>query len=220
MERLRRTLTADLILLQSLHSSLNHTRFTQTDDTAEPDAEWLDDNDGEADPSARDQSEENNPNTRLPPEHISLHLPSTQLTDTHHLLSKAKLAAQIKQATQNLATLHDGIAQKSFQYSHVMRSAPSKGFRTCSRSVILVISDRISHYFRIYCRVQAAMVRLGADERTLNRFKLLTRDNVKASTAILNSNITGSSTIRLSWIWKTGPKLSGSAPDATRECKP
>ena len=63
------------------------------------------------------------------------------------------------------------------------------------------------------------MVRLGADEHMLTKFKLLTRDDVKASTAILNPNIPGSSSIRLSWIWETGPRLTGSALDAIRECK-
>ena len=64
------------------------------------------------------------------------------------------------------------------------------------------------------------MVRLGANEPTLAKFRLLTRDDVKASTAILDPNIPGSSNIRLSWIWAMGPQLSRSAPEAIQECKP
>ena len=64
------------------------------------------------------------------------------------------------------------------------------------------------------------MVQLGADEHTLKTFQLLLRNDVKASTAILDPNISGSLTLQLSWIWETGSRIPGSAPDAMRECKP
>jgi hypothetical protein len=224
VERLRRTLTSDLIHLQSLESTLNRTGFTETDVVEEPLEESFNDSDddvGEADPSEQDQViDATDPDLGLPPERIPIHLPSSHNTTTHHPLRQAELDLRIKQATRYLAALRDAIAQKSFQYSHVMRSAPSKAVRTRSRSAILRISDQISQYSRVYCRARAAIVRLGADERTLTKFKLLTRDDVKASTAVMKPNIAGSSSLRLSWIWETGPKLPGSAPDAMRECKP
>src|SRR6266498_1324806 len=74
--------------------------------------------------------------------------------------------------------------------------------------------------YTVYSQARAAMVRLGADERTLKTFKLLSREDVKASTAILDPNIPGSTTIRLSWIWETGAGISGSASDTMQECKP
>ena len=43
-----------------------------------------------------------------------------------------------------------------------------------------------SHYSRVYSRAWAAMVQLGADEHTLKTFQLLLRNDVKASTAILD----------------------------------
>jgi hypothetical protein len=216
VERLRRILTTDLIHLQSLQSNLNHTGFRETD-VAETGDDSFDNSDGEADPSGQDAR---TPDLGVPPERIPLHLPSSHLTTSHHPFHQAELDLRVKQATRYLAALRDAIAQKSFQYSHVMRSAPTKGVRTRSRSAIIYISDQISQYSRVYCRARAAMVRLGADERMLNKFKLLSKDDVKASTAILDPNIPGSSTIRLSWIWETGPGISGSAPDAMRECKP
>jgi hypothetical protein len=223
IERLRKSLTTDLIHLQSLQSNLNHTGFTATGIVEERYEESFNDSDdevGETDPSGRDQLvDASEPDPALPPERIPLHLPSSHNTTTHHPFRQAELDLRIKQVTRYLAALRDAIAQKSFQYSHVMRSAPSKAVRTRSRSAILHISERISQYSRVYCRARAAMVRLGADGQTLNTFKLLSRDDVKASTAILDPNIPGSSTIRLSWIWETGSRTSGSAPDAMRECE-
>lgn len=224
VERLRRILTTDLILLQSLHSALNKTASTVRNDVEDPHDESFDDfndQDEEADPFGEDQVLGcNDPDLELPPERVPLHLPSSHgTTVTHHTHRQAELDLRVKQATRYLAALRDAIAQKSFQYSHVMRSAPSKGVRTRSRSAIIRITDQVSQYSRVYCRARAALVRLGADESTLTKFKLLSRDDVKASTAILDPNIPGSSTIRLSWIWETGPRLSGSAPEAIRECK-
>jgi hypothetical protein len=224
VERLRRTLTTDLIHLQSLRSILNQIGFTETDVVDEPHEDSFNDSDddvGEADSSGQDQVVDGDPDLGLPPERIPIHLPSSHnTTTTRHPLRQAELNLRIKQATRYLAALRDAIAQKSFQYSHVMRDAPSKGTRTRSRMAILRISDQIAQYSRLYCRARAAMVRLGADEPTLNKFRLLTRDDVKASTAILKPNIPGSSSLRLSWIWETGPRTPGSAPDAMRECKP
>jgi hypothetical protein len=209
--------------LQSLQSNLSHTRYTGTDDVEEQVDELFEesgDDAGEADPRGQDELlDATDPDIGLPPERVPLHLPSSTTTPNHPY-RQAELNLRVKQASRYLAALRDAIAQKSFQYSHVMRSAPSKGVRTRSRTAILQISERIGQYFRVYCRARAALVRLGADEPTLNKFKLLSRDDVKASTAILDPNTPGSTTIRLSWIWETGSRISGSAPDAMLECKP
>ena len=225
MERLRRILDTELKRLQSLHSALHQTASATVrnvvEDPHEESFNDSDDEDAEADPSGGDQIiEGRDPEQDLPPERIPLHLPSSYNTNTTaHPFRQAELGLRVKQATRYLAALRDAIAQKSFQYSHVLRSAPSKGARTRSRTAIIRITDQVSHYSKVYCRARAALARLGADETTLTRFKVLTRDDVKASTAILDPNMPGSSSIRLSWIWETGPRISGSAPDAIRECK-
>ena len=219
VERLRRILTTDLVHLQSLHSALSNTG--SRNDVEDPPDKSFDnfDEDGEAEPLEHFQILDTDPDLGLPPKRVPLHVPSSHDSPTQHSFCRAELDLRVKQATRYLAALRDAIAQKSFQYSHVMRSAPSKAARTRSRSAILRITEHVSQYSRVYCRARAAMVRLGADEVTLTKFKLLSRDDVKASTAILDPNIPGSSSIRLSWIWETGPKISGSAPDAIRECK-
>jgi len=212
----------DLIHLQSLHSALHRTASTVRNIVEDPHEKSFndsDDEDEEADSSGGDQIlEGRDPELDLPPERIPLHLPSSHNT-TAHPFRKAELVLQVKQATRYLAALCDAIAQKSFQYSHVMRLAPSKGTWTRSRMAIIRITDQVAHYSKVYCQARTALVRLGADETTLNKFKVLTRDDVKASTAILDPNIPGSSNIQLSWIWETS-QISGSAADAIHECKP
>lgn len=181
----------------------------------------LDDEVAVSDPSGEVSVPSDPEHLSLLPERRPLHLPSSYGTNTaaNHPLRQAELSLRIKQATQYLAALRNAIAEKSFQYSHIVRSATSKGVRTRSRTAILKITDRIMQYSRVYSRARAAMVRLGADEPTMNKFKLLVKDDVKASTAILDPNIPGSTTIQLSWIWETEVGISGSAPGTMRECK-
>ena len=55
----------------------------------------------------------------------------------------------------------------------------------------------------MYPRCWSCLVLLGANQSTQNWLKVLKREDVKASTAVLNSNEPGSTTLRLSWIWQT-----------------
>ena len=61
------------------------------------------------------------------------------------------------------------------------------------------------------------MVRLRADDKVFNKFRLLSKEDVKASTGVLKPNIPGSSNLCLSWIWQNGP--SGSGLETMRECE-
>ena len=152
-----------------------------------------------------------------PPERKSLHLPSQLRSD--HPLRDAELNLRIQQASRYLAAIREAVAEKSFQYSHVMRSAPTYLIRTRFRGTVTRISDRISYMSKVYCRTRSAMRRLGANEQLMHTFRELKREDVKASTAIIDPNIPGSSTLRLSWIWETGSRNAGSTPEVMRECE-
>jgi hypothetical protein len=146
-------------------------------------------------------------------------LPSTHMRD-NKTLCEAELTLRIQQATRFLAAIRDAVADKSFQYSHILRSASSKGVRTRSRTLIAKTNNRISYYCRVYVRSRAAMVKLGAAPHILDIFQVLQKEDVKASTAILDPNIPGSTNLRLSWIWHTNRPGSGSGSglDTMREC--
>lgn len=133
-------------------------------------------------------------------------------------ISDIELRLRQQQASRILLSIRTTIADKSFQYSHVLRVAPRKSVKTRARSVIAKLNSKIATYSCIYTRCRSAMVRLGADAAILDRFQLLTRADVKASTALLNPNIPGSSSIRLSWIWQHGSLLPTESSDSLLEC--
>jgi len=93
--------------------------------------------------------------TIMPPESRQLSIPSTW------------------QSTNIAQALRDAIADKSFQYSHVIRVAPRKGVITRARAAIFKINSLITYHCRVYGRCRAAMVRLGADNTILGKYRTL-----------------------------------------------
>jgi len=132
--------------------------------------------------------------------------------------SSTELSLRKRQATCLLGSLRELIADKSFQYSHVIRVAPQKSVRTRARAALISINSRIAHCCRVYARCRSAMTRLGADAATLVKFKVLTREDIKCSTALLDPNRPGSTRIQLSWIWETGSGHDGASAHAVQEC--
>jgi len=150
-------------------------------------------------------------------EHRRLPLPSYNNPGNTHAGDELRLRQ--KQADRLLDSIRSGVAEKSFQYSHVMRKAPRKGVKTRSRSVIGKVNSKIAGLCGAYNRCRAAMIRLGANENTLNRYRHLVPADVKASTAMIDPNVPGTSSLRLSWIWEINSRLgSSSSPESLLEC--
>lgn len=116
--------------------------------------------------------------------------------------------------------LWEAIAEKSFQYSHIMRKAPKKGVMTRSRATIRKIDHQIACLYKLYGRNRGCMVRLSANAATLATFRSLTPADVKSSTAILDPNQPGSKKLKLSWIWQiNGGAGMDDSPEALMECR-
>lgn len=114
-----------------------------------------------------------------------------------------ELTQRVDQAANILNRLRDLIADKSFQYSHVMRDAPTKKVRTRAQTKVKALNADIMVHCRMYSRCRARLVLLGADNTILRKFQPLTKQDVKASSAVLNPNIPGGSRLQLSWIWSS-----------------
>ena len=238
MEQLRSKLTPQFELLDALCSRATEGHFGQDPTIQDDDPSAYDDMDDDNSPNAM-RDVPNNGNTPFhstrattqaaataaaadiavgPPESRRLSIPSTWLsTDNEH--RPIELTLRIKQATKTLQALRDSIADKSFQYSHVIRVAPKKGVRTRARATIAKLNHVIAYQSRVYARCRAAMARLGADDPTLNRFQILLKEHVRSSSALLNPNEPGSTRLQLSWIWQMGFPGNDGTPAALRECK-
>ena len=117
--------------------------------------------------------------------------------------AQLEIAHRISHADYHLNQIRNLIAEKSFQFSHVIRVAPRKGVNTRSRAEVKRINLQISVHCRLYTQCRARVIKLGAEPETINRFQPLMVEDVKASTAIVNPNEPGSTRLKLSWIWQT-----------------
>ena len=65
------------------------------------------------------------------------------------------------------------------------------------------INLQISIHCRLYTQCRAQLIKLGASQDQMIHFKVLTVNDIKASTAIVNPNEPGSTQLKLSWIWQS-----------------
>jgi hypothetical protein len=158
----------------------------------------------------------NNPVQSISPEKRQLNIPSTCLPRDHSM-SQLEFHLRERQANRYIIALREVIAEKSFQYTNVIRVANRKSVVTRARNTITKLNQKISFYAKIYNRCRAALKYLGADEHTLQKYRILKKQDVKASSAIIDPNIPGSSSLRLSWIWQMS-SADPNSPSHLREC--
>jgi hypothetical protein len=234
VDRMRLIITSHFNILERLQQRMSpadtgndpHHHFSTSSDTGLdnwlPEEENLfDDLDYSVDPnvfaSLSDESESTGTtaarnNDISLPERRRLSIPSRWVTNESSYRS-VELDLRMQQAARILSGLRDLIAEKSFQFSHVIRVAPRKGVRTRARSSIEKINHRIGFQCRVYTQCRNAMVNLGAEKRILDKFRILRKDDIRSSTALLNPNEPGSTRHQLSWIWQTGRYLEAHDQD-------
>lgn len=155
----------------------------------------------------------NSPPTNNPTQIEDLLIPLPSNGNVASTYAQCELSHRILHANLFLNRIRNLIAEKSFQYSHIIRVSPRKGVNTQSRVAVKRLNLQISIQCRLYSQCRSRMITLGADSATLNRFRILTTDDIKASTAIVNPNEPGSTRLKLSWIWQSaGGHRWGLAP--------
>lgn len=137
----------------------------------------------------------------IPIEEQLLSLPSNGNIDSIH--RELECTHRISLAEQHLNQIRNLIAEKSFQYSHLIRVAPRKAIATRSRAAVTRLNQQIAFHCRMYSKCRSRILELGADEETLIKLRILSPSDIGASTAIVNPNEPGSSNVKLSWIWQT-----------------
>ena len=152
----------------------------------------------------------------IPVEDRQLPLPSYQ--NAAHSIATVELRLRHQQADELLESLRVTIADKSFQYSHVIRVAPRKSVKTRARSTIAKLNEKIAANSIAYRRCREAMERLGAGSDSLLKFQRLDRSDVKASSALVDPNHAGASTLRLSWIWHNNLHFGSADSAPLLEC--
>lgn len=132
-------------------------------------------------------------------------LPSNGNVQTE--ISDLEIKFRTRQANAELNQLRDLIADISFQFSHIIRGQIRKNIRTRSQKRIKAIHNQVTLHARIYARCRNHLVALNCGESILRQYRILTREDLKSSTAILDPNQPGSTSLKLSWIWHSSKWL-------------
>jgi hypothetical protein len=131
----------------------------------------------------------------VPIEDTIIALPSNGTTN--EVYRNLEIKHRVSVAEDQLNSIRNLIAEKSFQFSHVIRVSPRKGVTTRSRA---------AEHCRMYTRCRSCLFTLGADESILSRFQVLNPSDIAASTMVINPNEPGSTRVTLSWIWQSSAR--------------
>lgn len=126
--------------------------------------------------------------------------------NTSHVHRELELSHRVSIAEEQLNHIRNLIAEKSFQFSHVIRVSPRKGVATRARALVKRLNNQIAEHCRMYARCRSCMDILGAEDSILSKFQILKPVDIAGSTVVLNPNEPGSTGIKLSWIWQTSAR--------------
>ncbi|KAK7685247.1 hypothetical protein QCA50_011610 [Cerrena zonata] len=119
-------------------------------------------------------------------------------------MAQCELSLREGQANDALHLLCVTIAHSSFIFrSCVRKNSPKTNYAKCLRSYgnAHAVQMSIDNAAKVYSSAHKAMVILGTGDALLQQFKVLTRADLAASTAVANSNEAGQGKKKLSWIW-------------------
>lgn len=193
-----------------------------SDDDPDDDEMWArdrdlyrhqDDVDVDEQENSRDHEDDQHP---VPVEYQVVSVPS-RVPGSEPADRLTELKVRKQNARQLLVKVREAVADRSFQYSHIIRKAPTKGIKTRARTKAISQAVHLTDLARQYNRSRDTMRQLGASEVDLQRYRKLEKSDLKASTAVLNPNMPGSTTAQVGWIWQVGIDAADS-PAAVTEC--
>lgn len=223
VERERETLGSHMVTLTQLQNAahiadheISPSRITQDNEAEFDNSDDLDPYNEDGPAASGPSHSPPNITSAIPVEEQQVYLPC------NGDLADVEIALRKNQASRLLHQLRELIADKSFQYSHIIRPAPRKGVRTRARAVVKELVNKITLHARMYKHCRSRFLALDCDADTLSIFQRLTKDDLNASTAILKPNLPGSTNLRLSWIWhnahiRTGVISTGANADANTD---
>jgi hypothetical protein len=123
-------------------------------------------------------------------------------------LVKSELSLRQGQANDAMEAIRIGIGEKSFRFRDQLRTSKAKVQKTRSWAAIHTVDRQLKLNCSIYKQARQAMIGLGAPKAILDRYQVLTSDDLHTNTAVQEPNARGQRNKELSWIWK----MPGASP--------
>ena len=112
--------------------------------------------------------------------------------NTSNAYRNLEIRHRILMASEQLHHIRNLIAEKNFQFSHVIHVSPRKAVTTRARAAVKKLNNQIAEHCRFYAHCQSSLLVLQADQSILSQFRVLNPGDIVGSTAILKPNQPGS----------------------------
>lgn len=123
------------------------------------------------------------------------------------------------QANDALQGLRLAISRKSVVYREGLRKSKSKVKKSRSWDEILVLDKSVRHHARIYRAARDAMIRLGASEEDLVKYRVLDKSHLGVSTATIDPSLRGHRNTSLAWFWTMDVEGDIQGHNGMEECE-
>lgn len=188
--------------------------LTSVEDLLASDDEWLDTNPFNVSPLNRPDSAER----------LALALPSAIgikkcIELGYKPFAKTEKTLRIGQLNDALQNIRLGLSQKAVVFREGLRRVKSKVRKTRLWQQIAQVDNSVRHHAQVYTRARAAIVRLGATEEELNRYKILQSSDLNVSTARIDPSARGNRDKGLAWFWTMDVSGDSDAKGRMGECE-
>ena len=143
------------------------------------------------------------------PECMSLCLPSSlgkQVIEYHSLqdLAKQEIQLRIGQANDALVALRLELGHRALLFRTVVRRSRNTKGKTRAWKQVNQSSMEVLKHVRCYHHAQRALMELGADKDTLEKYQDIQKKDLKMSADMLKENRFGQRNDTLAWFWQMG----------------
>jgi hypothetical protein len=130
-----------------------------------------------------------------------------------------ELKLRIGQANEALHNIRIALVDKALLFRTVIRHHRSQGRSTRAWTQVHAIEKTALINSKIYKRAREQMVELKADEEILSKYKVLTKQDLKISTAVAEPNARGSRNDSLAWFWSMDVQGDSDDDNWMNECQ-
>ena len=169
-------------------------------------------------------SEIGSTNSSLDAEHILLHLPSHIgngwcNSNSAEDLAKAELVLRQGQLNDSLQDIRIALGYKAYLFRNDVRPARSQSLKTRAWLEVHAAESTVQHHARVYMHARQAIVDLGASNSLLDRYKVLTRQDLKIHTSIIAPQVHGQQNKSLPWFWTMDVKKDADLGEWLEDCE-
>lgn len=159
------------------------------------------------------------------PEHRRLPLPSVLGKEKCEELGLVEMmnkerGLRLGQANDALSSVQLAVGQKSFLFRHKLRNAQGRHQTTRSWDNIHAANRKVMQHKWVYTKAREALLNLDTPADIMINYPVMTIQDVRATTAVTDSNARGQRKEQLSWIWTVNTVPRGNdETDLMTECE-